>query len=69
MAQETAKAALHAADGIWETLPILKEVFLTHSGAALINITKEFILGLDILRAYGNLGRQMLHLAGVEVSL
>jgi hypothetical protein len=44
-----------------ETLPILKDIFLTLTlwqrplkiYVSVVNITNEFILGLDILRAYG----------------
>jgi hypothetical protein len=61
-----------------EVLPILKEVFLTltlgqrslNIWVLIANITNEFILGLDILRAYDayvDLGCQMLHLAEEEV--
>jgi hypothetical protein len=64
----------------WEALPILKEVFLTltlgrrqpKSWVFVADITNEFILGLDILRAYDgsvDLGRQTLRLAEEEVSL
>jgi hypothetical protein len=63
-----------------ETLPILKEVFLTLTVGwrpikicvFVANITNELILGLDILRAYDasvDLGRQTLRLAGEEISL
>jgi hypothetical protein len=63
-----------------EALPILKEAFLTltlgrrplKSWVFVADITNEFILGLDILRAYDSsvdLGRQTLRLAEEEVSL
>jgi hypothetical protein len=63
-----------------EALPIFKEVFHTLSlgrcplktGAFIANITNEFILGLDNLRAYDasvDLGCQMLRLEKEEVSL
>jgi hypothetical protein len=63
-----------------ETLPILKEVFLTlrlgwhplKIWVFVASITNELILGLDILRAYDasvDLGRQTLHLAGKEMWL
>jgi hypothetical protein len=61
-----------------KVLPILKKVFLTRPGVALtenlsirLEYHKQFILGLDILRAYDaslDLGRQTLRLAGEEVS-
>jgi hypothetical protein len=63
-----------------ESLPILKEVLLTlnlgrrplRMWVFVANITNEFILGLNILSAYGasvDLGRQTLLLAEEEVSL
>jgi hypothetical protein len=63
-----------------EALPILKEIFLTMNlgqyplkmWVFVANITNDFILGLDILRAYDtsvDLERQMLHLAEEEVTL
>jgi hypothetical protein len=63
-----------------ETLPILKEVFLTLTlgrcpliiWVFVANITNELNLGLDILCAYDasvDLGRQTLRLAGEEISL
>jgi hypothetical protein len=63
-----------------EALSVLKEVFLTlNLGRHLLkiwvfvaNITKGFILGLDILRAYNasvDIGRQTLRLAEEKVSL
>jgi hypothetical protein len=71
---------LHAADGIWGSLTILKEVSLTLTLGQrplkmlvyITNITDDFILELEILRAYDAcvyLGCQMLHLAEEEVSL
>jgi hypothetical protein len=62
-----------------EAFPIWKEVFLVHPGMVptenlvlVTSITNEFILRLDILRAYDiyvDLGRQTLRLAAEEVSL
>jgi hypothetical protein len=63
-----------------ETLPVLKEVFLTVTLGRrplkiwdfVADITNEFILELDILRAYDtsvDLGRQTLRLADEVVSL
>jgi hypothetical protein len=63
-----------------ETLPILKEVFLTVTlgrrplkiWAFVADINNEFILGLDILRAHDasvDIGRLTLRLAGEEISL
>jgi hypothetical protein len=63
-----------------ETLPILNEVFLTITlgrrplkiWVFVADITNEFNLGLDILRAYDasvDLGRLTLRLAGEEISL
>jgi hypothetical protein len=63
-----------------ESLPIQKEVFLTLTlgqrslkiWVFVADITNEFILGLDILRAYNasvDIGRQTLRLAEEEVSL
>jgi hypothetical protein len=63
-----------------ETLPTLKEVFLTLTlgrcslkmWVFVADITKELIMGLDILRAYDasvDIGRQTLRLADEEVSL
>jgi hypothetical protein len=57
-----------------EALPVLKEVFLTLTLGRrplkilvfVANITNEFILGLDVLRAYDasvDIGCQTLHLA------
>jgi hypothetical protein len=61
-----------------EACPILKDVFLTLTlgrcsfqiWVLIANIINEFILGLDILRAYDasvDLGCQMLHLGEEEV--
>jgi hypothetical protein len=72
------KCALQKASG--ETLPILKEAFVTPTLGQLplviwvfvADITDELILGLDILCAYDasmGLGRQMLRLGEEEVSL
>jgi hypothetical protein len=63
-----------------EALPVLKEVFLTLSlgrrplkiWVFVANITNDFILGLDILRAYDasvDIGRQTLRLAEEEIPL
>jgi hypothetical protein len=63
-----------------ESLPVLKEVFLTLTLERrplkilvfVANITNEFILGLDILRAYDasvDVGRQTPRLSEEEVSL
>jgi hypothetical protein len=60
MARKTAESTLHAADGIWGSLPNLKEVCLTltlgwhplKTWVFVADITKEFILGLDIPCAY-----------------
>jgi hypothetical protein len=63
-----------------EALPIFKEVFLTLAPGPcpvkfwvfVANIMNEFILGLDILRAYNasvDLGNQILRPAEEEVSL
>jgi hypothetical protein len=76
----TAQPTLHAADGICGSPPRLRKVFLTLTlrwrplkiKVFVANITNEFILGLDILRAYDavvDLGRHMLSLVEKEVSL
>jgi hypothetical protein len=76
--QPNQRFRLQTASG--EALPILKEVFLTLTlgrrplkiWVFVANITNEFILGLDILRAYNasvDIGRHTLRLAEEEVSL
>jgi hypothetical protein len=70
--QPNLRLTLHVVSG--ETLPILKEVFLTQTlgrcplkiWVFVTDITNEFILGLDILRthdAFIDIERQTLHLA------
>jgi hypothetical protein len=76
--EPSTKCALQTASG--ETLPILKEAFVTLTlgrrplevRVFVAAITDELILGLDILRAYDasvDLGRQMLRPGEEEVSL
>jgi hypothetical protein len=76
--EPSTKCALQTASG--ETLPILKEAFVTLTLGRLpleiwvfvADLTDELILGLDILRAYDasvDLGSQMLRLGEEEVSL
>jgi hypothetical protein len=76
--EPSTKCALQTASG--ETLPILKESFVTPTLGQLpleiwvfvSHITDELILGLNILRAYDasmDLGHQMLRLGEEEVSL
>jgi hypothetical protein len=71
---------LHTADGTWEALSTLMEVFLTLTlgqwplkiWVSVANITNKFIFGLDILCAYDasvDLGHQIPHLAEEEVLL
>jgi hypothetical protein len=72
MAGKTAESTFDTANGICGSLPILKEVFLTLTlGRRQLKIwvfvayITEFILGLDILRAYDaavDIGRQTLRL-------
>jgi hypothetical protein len=80
MARNAAEPTIQTANGIWGSAPLLKEVFLTLTlgrrplkiWVFVANITNEFILGLDILRAYNasvDIGLQTLRLAEEEVSL
>jgi hypothetical protein len=76
--EPSTKCALQTTSG--ETLPILKEAFVTLTlwrrplgiWVFVADITNELILGLDVLRAHDasvDLGRQMLPLGEEEVSL
>lgn len=80
MAQKTAEPMFHAVDRIWDSTPHLEGSFPNSDHGAhplkiwifVANITNEFILGLDVLRAYNasvDLGCQRLCLAEEEVSL
>jgi hypothetical protein len=60
MARKTAERTLCAADGIWGSHPHLEGSFPDTLGwcplkilVFVVSITNDFILGLDVLRAYG----------------
>jgi hypothetical protein len=80
MVRKAAGPKFQTANGIWGSVPILKQVFLSLTlgrgplkiWVFVANITNEFILGLEILRPYNasvNIGRQTLRLAEEEISL
>lgn len=80
MGQKAAKPTQHDADGIWGSPAYLEGIFLTVTlgwcllkiWVFVVNITKKFIMGLDILHAYDasmDLGHKILRLAEEEVSL
>jgi hypothetical protein len=73
MARKTDELTFHAADCIWGS-PTHPERSFPNSkpGTKVADITNEFILGLDTLRAYDasvDIGHQTLRLADEEVSL